>query len=146
MIDKYVPHDKRNDDFYERFWEQRIGKLNNFTKPLAADPIPFPIRPLPTAPAVTSHKRDNVTSSDSGVGSPQVFSPTLITTPEQLPQHPQETATEQPSTAAPTRSLTLIQQFLRNSLKSKTREPRHVRPQPHDLNSQSVLRTLTRQG
>ena len=56
MIEEYVPHDQRHDDFYERFLEQRIGKLNSFTEPLAADPIPFPIRPLPTVPVVASHK------------------------------------------------------------------------------------------
>ena len=98
MIEEYVPHDQRRDDFYERFLEQRIGKLNSFTEPLAVDTIPFSIRLLPTAPVVALHKRDSITSSDSGVGSPHVFWPTLFITPEQLPQHPQETETEQPST------------------------------------------------
>ena len=146
MIEEYVPHDQRHDDFCERFLEQRIGKLNSFTEPLAANPIPFPSRALPTTPVVASHKSDSITSSDSGVGSPHVFSPTLPITPEQLPQHPQETETEQPSTSAPTRLPTPIQKFLRNSRKSKAREPKYFRPQPHDPNSQSVLRTLTRQG
>ena len=146
MIEEYVPHDQRHDDFYERFLEQRIGKLNSFTEPLAADPIPFPIRPLPAAPVVASHKRDSLTSSDSGVGSPHVFSPTLPITPEQLPQHPQKMETEQPSISAPTRPLTPIQQFLQNSRKSKAKEPKYFRPKPHDPNSQSVLGTLTRQG
>ena len=54
MIDEYVPHDQRHDDFFERFLEQRNGKLNRFTEPLPADPVPFPIRPLPTAPVVAS--------------------------------------------------------------------------------------------
>ena len=123
LIEEYVPHDQRHDDFYERFSEQRIGKLNSCTEPLAADPIPFPIRPLPTAAVVASQKRDSITSSDSGVGSPHVFSPTLPNTPEQLSQHPNETEIEQPSTSAPTRPFTPIQQFLRNSRKSKAREP-----------------------
>ena len=146
LIEENIPHDQRHDGFFERFLQQRIGTLNSFTEPLEADPIPFPIRPLTTAPLVASHKRDSLTSSDSGVGSPQVFSPTLPITPEQLPQHPQETETEQPSTSAPTRPLTPIQQFLRNSRKSKARETKSFRRQPHDLNSQSVLRTLTRRG
>ena len=120
--------------------------MNSFTEPLAADPIPFPIRPLPTAPLNASPKRDSLTSSDSGVGSDHVFSPTLPITPEQLPQHPQETETEQPSTSSPTRTLTPIQQFLRNNRKSKARDPKYIRPQPHDTNSQSDFRTLTRQG
>ena len=114
MIEEYVPPDKRHDVFYERFLEQRIGEVNSFTEPLAADPIPFPIRPLPTAPVAASPKRDSITSSDSGFGSPQVFSPTLPITPEQLPQLSQETETEQPSTSAPTRPITPIQRFLRN--------------------------------
>ena len=146
MIEEYVPHDQRHDDFYERFLERIIGKLKSFTEPLAADPIPFPIRPLPTALVAASHKRDSITSSDSGVGSPQVFPPTLPITPEERPQHPEETETEQPSTSAPARPLTPIQHFLWNSRKSKAREPKYFRPQPHDPSSQSVLRTLTRQG
>ena len=146
MIEEYLPHDQRHDDFYERFLEHRIGKLNNFTVPPVEDTIPFPIRSLPTAPVVASHKRDRNTSSDSEVGSPLVFSPTLPITPEQLPQHRQETETEQPSTSAPTRPLTPIEQFLRNSRKSKAREPKYFRTQPNDPHSQSVLRTLTRQG
>ena len=146
MIEEYVPHDQRQDDFYERSLEQRIGKLKSFTVPTVEDTIPFPIRPLPTAPVVALHKRDSITSSDSGVGSPLVFSPTLPINPEQLSQHRQETETEQPSNSAPTRPITPIQQFLRNSRKSKAREPKYFRPQPNDPHSQSVLRTLTRQG
>ena len=106
VIEDYVPHDQRHDDFYERFLEQRIGKLNSFTVPPAEDTIPFPIRSLPTAPVVALHKRNSITSSDSGVGSPHVFSRTLPLTPKQLPQHPQEMETEQASTSAPTRPLT----------------------------------------
>ena len=146
MIEEYIPHDQRHDDFYERFLEQRIGKLNSFTTPPAEDTIPFPIRPVPTAPAIASHKRDSLTSSDSGVGSPHVFSPTLPFTPEQQPPHSQETENEQPSTSASTGPFTPIQQLLRNSRKSKAREPKYFRPQPHDPNPQSALRTLTRQG
>ena len=35
MIQYYVPHEQRHDNFYERFLEQRIGKLNSFTVPCA---------------------------------------------------------------------------------------------------------------
>ena len=114
-IEEYVPQDQRHIDLYERFLEQKIGKLNSFTEPLAEDTVPFPIRLLRTAPVITSHKRDSVTSRDSGVGSPQVVSPTLPTTSEHLPQRSHETTNEQPSTSAATRPLTPIQQFLRNS-------------------------------
>ena len=146
MIEEYVPHDQRHNVFYERFPEQKIGKLNSFTEPLAVNSISFPITPLPTAPVASSHKRDSISTSDSGVGSPQVFSPALPITPEQLPQHPQDTETEQPSTLAPTRPLTPIEPFLRNSRISKAREPKYFRTQPHDPNSQSVFRNLTCQG
>ena len=146
MIEEYVPHDQQHDDFYEWFLEQRIGKLNSSTERLAEDLIPFPIRLLPKASTITSHKRDSFTSSDSGVGSPQVFSTTLPITPDQLPKQPQERTKEQPSTSDSTRPLTPIQQFLRKGRMSKTKEPKYARSQPHDPNSQSVLRTLTRQG
>ena len=68
MTEEDVPHDQRHDDFYERYLEQRIGKLNSFTVPAAEDTIPFPIKLLPTAPVVALHKRDSINSSDSGVG------------------------------------------------------------------------------
>ena len=146
MIEEYKPHDKRHDDFFEPFLEQRFGKKNSFTEPLAEDSILFPIRPLPSAAAISLDNCGIVTSSDSGVGSPEIFSPTLPITPENLPQHSQETANEQPSTSAATRPLTPIQQFLRNSRKAKPKEPKYYRPQPNDPSSQSAIRTLTRQG
>ena len=62
MIEEYVPHDQRHDNIYEWLVEQRIGKLNSFTEPFAEDSISFPIRPVYSAPAITSHKRDSVTS------------------------------------------------------------------------------------
>ena len=68
MIEEYVPHGQRHNNFYERFLEQRIGKLNSFTEPLAETSFPFLIRPLPSAPATTSNKRYTFTSSDAGVG------------------------------------------------------------------------------
>ena len=146
MIGEHVPHDQRHDIFYEQFLKQRNGKLKSFPEPIAEDPVPFPIGSLPTTPAITSHKRAGVTSSDSGVGPPQVFSPTLPITPEHLPQRSQETTNEQPSTTAVTRPLTPIQQFLQNSRRSQAKESKYFRRQPHDPNSQSVLHTLTRLG
>ena len=147
MIEKYVPHDQSHDDFCERFLQQRIGKLNSFPGPLADDSITFPIQPTPTVPATKSQKPDSVTSRDSRVGLPQVFSPTLPITPEHLLQHSEKkTKNEQPSTSFATRPLAPIQQFLRNSCRSKAKKPKYFRPQPHDPNSQSVLRKLTRQG
>ena len=146
VIEEFVPHDQRHYDFYERFLEPRIGNLNSFTEPLTEDSFPLLKRPSPTAPAITSNNRDSVTSSDSGVGSTQVFSPTLLITPEHLPQLSQEAANEEPFTSAATRPLTPIQQFLRNNRKAKPKEPKYYRLQPNDPISQSTLRGFTRQG
>ena len=109
------------------------------------------MRPLPTAPTITSHKRDSVTSSDSGVGSHPVFSPTLPITPEHLPQHSHKTANEQPSNSVATRRLTSLQQFLRNSRKAeiqRTKAPQTSAKRPQfsndSLYSHSLgLQTLT---
>ena len=84
MIEQCVPDDQQCDEIFERYVEQRIGKLNSFIEPVTGDFILFPITASPTAPTFTSHKRDSLTSSDSGVGSPQVFSPTLLITPQCL--------------------------------------------------------------
>ena len=67
MIKKYVPHDQGHDYFHERFLERRIDKLNGFTS------LPIPKRPLHSAPAITSHKRDSATSFDS-----EVFTSTFL--------------------------------------------------------------------
>ena len=98
MIEEFIPHDQRHEDFYEQFLEQRTGNLNRFTESLAEDSNPFPTRPLSSVPTITSYRRDSVTSSDSGFGLPQVFSPTLPITPEHLPQHSQFTGNSKGTT------------------------------------------------
>ena len=82
MIEKYVPKDRRHDDFYGRFMEQRIQKINNHEQYGAEDSLPFPIEPLRTAPDTLPQKRVSNTSSDSGVNSPHVLSPTMPITPD----------------------------------------------------------------
>ena len=77
MIDEYVPMDRRHDDFYERFMEQRIQKLNNSEQSSTEDSLPFPIEPLRIAPVTLPPKRVSNTSSDSGVNSPHVLSPAM---------------------------------------------------------------------
>ena len=146
MIEEYVPHDQRHDYFFERFLEQRIGKLNSFTEPPAEDTVPFRIRPLPKAPVVALHKRDSITSSDSGVGSLPAFLPTLPITPNHYHNIHRKRILNSRQLRPPTRPLTPIRQFLRNSRKSKAREPKYFRPQPQDPNPQSVVPTFTRQG
>ena len=64
MIEEDVPMDRRHDDFYERFMEQRIQKLKNSEQPGMEDYLPFPIEPLRTAPVTLPGKRVSIISSD----------------------------------------------------------------------------------
>ena len=81
MIEEYVPLDKHHDNFFERFMEQRIQRLNQPDLPNTVDPLPFPIEALRSIPSVTPRKRVSNTSSDSGVNSPHMFSTGMPTTP-----------------------------------------------------------------
>ena len=143
MIEEYVPMDRRHDDFYERFMEQRFQKINNPGQPSTEDSLPFPIEPLRPAPVTLPQKRVSNTSSDSGVHSPQVLSPAMPVTPDHSQCYPI------PSTSRmnpPSEPLTPIQQFINNSRNSKAKESKYNRSQPDHPDSQSVLRTRTRQG
>ena len=143
MIEEHVPMDRRPDEFYERFVEQRLHKINNPEQIGMEDSLPFPIEPLRTAPVNLPQKRVSNTSSVSGVNSPQVLSPAMPITPDNSQSY------LIPSTSRmhpPSGPLNPIQQFLKNSRKSKTKEPKYNRSQPNHLDSQSVLRTCTRQG
>ena len=73
MIEEIVPMDRRHHDFYERFIERRIQKLNNSEQPGMEDSLLVPIEPLRTAPVTLPQKRLSTTSSDSGVNSPHVL-------------------------------------------------------------------------
>ena len=77
-----MPMDRRHDDFYERFMEQRFKKINNPEPSSMEDTVPFPIEPLRTAPVPLPQKRVSNTSSDSGINSPHILSPALPMTPE----------------------------------------------------------------
>ena len=57
MREEYVPMDKRHDDFYERFMEQRIQKMNNPGQSGMEDSLPFPIEPLDAAPVMLPQKQ-----------------------------------------------------------------------------------------
>ena len=142
MIEEYVPMDRRHDDFYERFMEQRFQKINNPGQPSTEDSLPFPIEPLHTAPATLPQKRVSNTSSDSGVNSPQVLSPAMPATPDTPQSYPIPSTSRVNPSSGP---LTPIQQFIKNSRNSKAKEPRYHRSQPDHPDSQSVLRTRTRQ-
>ena len=88
-------------------------------------------------------KRVSKTSSDSGVKSRHVLSPAMPTTPDT------SQSDLMPSTSRmypPSRPLTSIQQFIKNSQKSKTKEPKYNRSQADHPDSQTMRRTRTRQG
>ena len=157
MIGKYVPPDHRNDDFYERFMEQRIRDLNNPITTEEHDSFPFPIEPLRSIPSTKKPKRSSMHSNDSGITSPLASS----RTPVLSPAIPMDTSTPHPSSyhaqtaqLSPREHLSPIQQFIHNSatrlagnsVKPHPKEPKYNRSQPDYPDSQSVLRTITRKG
>ena len=141
MIEEYVPMDRRHDDFYERFMEQRVQKINSPGQSSMEDSLAFPIEPLRTAPVTLPEKRVSNTSSDSGVNSPPVLSPAMPITPDNSQPHPIPSTTRMNPCSGP---LTPIQHFIKNSRNPKPKEPRYYRSQPDHPDSQSVLRTRTR--
>ena len=82
IIEEYVPMDRRHDNFYERFMEQRIQKLNNPEQSGMQGFLPIPIEPLRTASVTLPQKRVSNTSSDSGVNPPHFLSPAMPSTPD----------------------------------------------------------------
>ena len=158
MLEEYVPSDHQDDNFYERFMEQHTRDLNNPSTTDEHDSLPFPIEPLRSFSSTNQPKRSSMHSNDSGIISPLAS----FRTPVLLPTVPAETSTPQPpsSQAAqpphlpPRESLSPIQQFIRysatrmaiSSMKPRPKEPKYNRAQPDYPDSQSVLRTITRQG
>ena len=123
--------------------DQHIQKINNPGQSGMEDSFQFPFEPLRAAPVALPQKRVSNTSSDSGVNSPHDLSPaTPITLDNSQPHLIPSFSRMNP----PTGPLTPIQQFINNSRKSRTKEPKYNRSQPDHPDSQSVLRTLTRQG
>ena len=158
MIEEYIPSDQQNDKFYERFMEQRTRDLNSPSTTDEHDSFPFPIEPLRSSSSTNQPKRSSMHSNDSGNTSPLASS----RTPVLSPTIPAETSTPQPSSSQgaqpphlpPREPLSPIQQFFRNSAtrmarnsgKSHRKGPKYNRAQPNHPDSQSVLRTITRQG
>ena len=143
MKEKYMPMDRRPDDFYERFMEQLNQKVNNTGQSGMEDSLPFPVDTLRTAPVTLPQKRVSNTSNDSGVNSPHVRSPAMPITPDHSQPYPKPST---PRITPPPGPLSPIQQFFINSRKSKKRELKYNRFQPDYLDPQSVLRTRTGQG
>ena len=138
MIEKYVLMDRRADDFYERFIEQRIQKINNPGQSGMEDYLPFTIERLRSAPVTLPQKRVSKASSDSGVNSPRVLSPAMPSTPNDSQPHLIPTTSR---TNPPSGPITPIQQLINNSRKSENKERKDNRPQPNHPDPQSVLRT-----
>ena len=65
MIEKYVPCDYRDDNFYERFMEQRTRDLINPSTTDEHDSFPFPIEPLRSISSTNQPKRSSMHSNDS---------------------------------------------------------------------------------
>ena len=125
MIEEYLPVDRCHDDFYERFMEERIHKLNNSEQPGMEDSLPFPFESVRAAPSLP-RKRVSNTSSDSGVNSPHVLSPALSITPDNSQPNLMPSSSRMNPPSGP---LTPIQQFIHNSRKSENKEPKYNRTQ-----------------
>ena len=121
MIEKYVLMDRRQDNFYARFVEQRIQKLSNPEQLGLEISIPFPIEPLSTFSTALSRKRISNTSSDSGVNSPHVLSPVTSVPPDNSQPYLMPSSSR---TTPPSGIITPIQQFIQNSQESKNKEPK----------------------
>ena len=143
MIEESVPMSRSHDDFYEKSFEQRTQKLNNSKQAGMEDSLPFPIEHFRTVPVTLLQKRESNTSSDSGVNSHHALSPAMPITPDISQPYLIPSTSRTNPTSGP---LTPIQQFIHDSRKSENKEPKHNRSQPNHPDSQSVLRTRTRQG
>ena len=140
MIEAYEPMDRRQDYFPERFMEHRFRKVNNPEQSGMEDSLPFPIEPLRTALVTLPQNRVSNTSSDCGVNSAHVLPSAMpITLDDSQPYLVPSTSRMNP-TSGP---LTPIQIFIRNSDKSKNKEPKYNHSQPNHPDPRWVLRTRT---
>ena len=119
--------DRSQDNFSERFMEQRFQQLNNSEQLSLEDSFLFPIEPPRTAPVTFPPKGVSNTSSDSGVTSAHFMSPAMPKTPDNSQPY---LVTSTSRTNLPSGPLTPIQQFIQNRRKSINKEPRNNRSQP----------------
>ena len=158
LIEQYVPSDHQNDNFYERFMEQRTRDLINPSITEKHDSFPFPIEPLRSISSTNKPKRSSMHINNSAITFPFASSRTPVLSPaiptETSTPHPYSSQQAQTDQLRPREHLSPIQQFIRNSatrmarnsVKSVTKEPKYNRSQPNNPDFQSVLRTITRQG
>ena len=150
MIEEYVPPDHHNDDYYERFMEQRAQDLNIPSTTDEHGSFSFPIEPLRSISSQIQRKQLDTHGGDSGVNSPLAFSqspvlslpnPIDTSTPQPFPSQPAHAAQSPPKGA-----FSPIQQFIRNNAKLRCKEPKCNCSQPIQPDRQSVLRICTQQG
>ena len=70
MIEEYVPSNHQDDNFYERFMEQRTRHLNNASTAEEHDSFPFRIEPLRSISSTNKPKIPSMHSNNSGTTSP----------------------------------------------------------------------------
>ena len=158
MIEDYVPFNHQNDNLYERFMEQRTRDLNSPSTTEEHDSFPFPIEALRSISSTNEPKRSSMHSNDSGITSPLASSRTPVLSPaipvETSTPHPSSSQHAQTAQLSPMEHLSPVKQFIRNSAtrmvrnsaKLRLKEPKYNRSQPNYPYSQSVLRTINRQG
>ena len=95
MIEEYVPSDHQDDNFYERFMEQRTRDLNNPSTTEEHDSFPFIIEPLRSFLSINQPKRSGMHSNESVITSPLASSLTPVLSPTILG----ETSTPKPSSS-----------------------------------------------
>ena len=97
MIEKYVPPDHQNNNFFERLMERRIRELKNPSTTEKHDRFPCPMKPLRYSSSKGQRNRLSTHSSDSGNISPLALS----RLPALSPATPIEISTSHPSTSQP---------------------------------------------
>ena len=131
MTEEYVPLDRQDDNFYQRFMEQRARDLNNPSTTDKNDSFPFPIKPLPSALSKYHRKRLDTHGSDSGFSSPIALSRSMVLSPaapiETSTPHPPTSQQAQISQPSPKGQFSPIQQFISNSAKLRPKEPKNNR-------------------
>ena len=138
--------------------EQRTRDLKNPSTTEEHDSFSFPIEPLRSISSTNQPQRSSMHSNDSGITSPLASSRTPLLSPaipaETSTPHPSSSQRAQTAQLSSRENLSPIQQFFRNSAnrmarsgaKPRSKDPKYDRLQPNYPDSQSVLRTITRQG
>ena len=128
MIEEYVPPDHQNDDFYERFMEQRARDLKNPSTTDEHDSFSFPVEPLQS----TSSKDQSIDLIRTAAVPELTLCLLSFRSPTLSPATPVKTSTPRPSISqyarvaqlSPKGPFSPIQQFIRNSAKLRLKKPK----------------------